>query len=154
MYVDNQMELKIESRCENEAFARVVVGAFFTQLNPTLEEVCDVKTAVSEAVTNAIIHGYNEEIQHIFIKCWLKENTLFVEVKDNGCGIENVKQAMEPLYTTKEDMERAGMGFAFMEAFMDSVKVESTLGKGTSISMTKSVQKEGEAIEPWIKQSL
>lgn len=154
MSINNKMELKLESRSENESFARVVVGAFFSQLNPTLEEVCDVKTAVSEAVTNAIIHGYNESINEIYILCSLEGETITVEIKDHGCGIKDVEQAMEPMFTTKEDMERAGMGFAFMEAFMDSIKVESNLGTGTTVRMTKTVSREGEDVMPWTKQSL
>ncbi len=152
----NEIELVFDSTPENEGFARVAVGSFFAQLNPTLEEVYDVKTAVCEAVTNSIIHGYNEEIHKIQIKCKLdkEESTIQIEVIDKGCGIEDIKQAMEPLFTTKAEMERAGMGFAFMEAFMDEIEVESMVGEGTRIKMIKTVKKEGEEKEPWIKQSL
>lgn len=154
MNVTNHMELKIESRGENEAFARVVVGAFFAQLNPTLEEICDVKTAVSEAVTNAIIHGYNEKVDWIMIKGQIIDNSLHIQIEDKGCGISDVKQAMEPMYTTKGEMDRAGMGFVFMDAFMDTIEVESKALIGTTIRMTKKVNKESENEEPWIKQSL
>ncbi len=154
MCVNNQMEIKFESRAENESFARVVVGAFFSQLNPTLEEVCDVKTAVSEAVTNSIIHGYDEGIHNIYIRCSIDGEEFKVEIEDKGCGIANIEQAMEPLFTTKENMDRAGMGFSFMEAFMDEIDVKSIKGEGTTVYMTKKVKKEGEEVEPWIKQSL
>ncbi|MFI3171916.1 MAG: anti-sigma F factor [Eubacteriales bacterium] len=156
MSIANEMEMEFDSIPENEGFARVAVSAFFTQLDPTLEEVCDVKTAVSEAVTNAIIHGYNEEVHKVKIKCsvHVEERVFELMVIDEGCGIVDIKRAMEPLYTTKSEMERAGMGFAFMEAFMDSIEVESKIGIGTTVKMTKIVRKESEAEEPWIKQSL
>ena len=133
----NEMELIFDSRSVNEGFARVSVAAFLTQLNPTLEEVADVKTAVSEAVTNAIIHGYEKEVQKIWIRCRLIEQTLYIEVEDKGKGIEDVSKAMEPLFTTKPEMERSGMGFSFMEAFMDEVEVTSVLGAGTTVFMKK-----------------
>ena len=135
----NEMELVFDSRSVNEGFARVAVAAFLTQLNPTLEEVSDVKTAVSEAVTNAIIHGYEKEIQKIYIRCRLTEDTLYIEVEDKGKGIEDIPKAMEPFFTTKPELERSGMGFAFMEAFMDSVEVESAPGVGTKVTMKKSI---------------
>lgn len=127
----NEMELVFDSRPVNEGFARVSVAAFMTQLNPTLEEVSDVKTAVSEAVTNALIHGYDGKVKKIMIRCWIEGQTLYVEIRDEGKGIENVEKAMEPLFTTRPELDRSGMGFAFMEAFMDNVYVESELGKGT-----------------------
>ena len=133
----NRMKLEFDSISENEGFARVAVAAFMSQLNPTMEEVADVKTAVSEAVTNAIIHGYEEEKGTIFLECILREEELELTVEDKGRGIENIKQAMEPLFTTRPELERSGMGFAFMEAFMDSLKVESEPGKGTKVQMTK-----------------
>ena len=135
----NEMELVFDSISVNEGFARVAVAAFMTQLNPTLEEVADVKTAVSEAVTNAIIHGYEKKVEKIRIHCHLKEQVIYIEVQDYGKGIENVKQAMEPMYTSKPELERSGMGFSFMEAFMDSLTVESEPGKGTKVTMTKSL---------------
>lgn len=119
----NEMELVFDSRPVNEGFARVSVAAFMTQLNPTLEEVSDVKTAVSEAVTNALIHGYDGKVKKIMIRCWIEGQTLYVEIRDEGKGIENVEKAMEPLFTTRPELDRSGMGFAFMEAFMDNVYV-------------------------------
>lgn len=141
MNVTNEMELIFDSIPENEGFARVAVGSFFAQLNPTLEEVCDIKTAVCEAVTNSIIHGYGEAVAKIWVKCQIdkKANLIVVEVVDKGCGIVDIEKAIEPLYTTKSELERAGMGFAFMEAFMDKLEVESTLGEGTKIRMEKEI---------------
>lgn len=147
----NEMELIFESRSVNEGFARVAVAAFMTQLNPTLEEVADVKTAVSEAVTNAIIHGYDKEVEKIQIRCRLSEQVLYIEVEDHGKGIENVEQAMQPLFTTKPGLDRSGMGFSFMEAFMDDITVESTPGKGTLVRMHKEI---GKGRESWTTQSL
>ena len=147
----NEMELVFDSRPVNEGFARVSVAAFMTQLNPTLEEVSDVKTAVSEAVTNALIHGYDGKVKKIMIRCWIEGQTLYVEIRDEGKGIENVEKAMEPLFTTRPELDRSGMGFAFMEAFMDNVYVESELGKGTLVRMKKTIGKGGEL---WTTQSL
>lgn len=147
----NEMELVFDGRSVNEGFARVAVAAFLTQLNPTLEEVSDVKTAVSEAVTNAIIHGYEKEVEKIRIRCYLEEQTLYIEVEDSGKGIEDVEKAMEPLFTTKPELERSGMGFSFMEAFMDQVEVESSLGKGTIVKMQKTI---GKGRKLWTTQSL
>lgn len=148
---ENEMELVFDSRSVNEGFARVAVAAFLTQLNPTLEEVSDVKTAVSEAVTNAIIHGYEKEVEKIWIRCRLDGQTLYIEVEDHGNGIDDVKKAMEPLFTTKPEMERSGMGFSFMEAFMDEIQVESELGKGTIVKMQKTI---GKGRKLWTTQSL
>ena len=147
----NEMELVFDSISVNEGFARVAVAAFMTQLNPTLEEVADVKTAVSEAVTNAIIHGYEKEVEKIRIHCHLKEQVIYIEVQDYGKGIENVKQAMEPMYTSKPELERSGMGFSFMEAFMDEISVESEPGKGTLVKMQRKI---GKGREVWTTQSL
>ena len=147
----NEMELVFDSRPVNEGFARVSVAAFMTQLNPTLEEVSDVKTAVSEAVTNAPIHGYDGKVKKIMIRCWIEGQTLYVEIRDEGKGIENVEKAMEPLFTTRPELDRSGMGFAFMEAFMDNVYVESELGKGTLVRMKKTI---GKGRELWTTQSL
>ena len=147
----NEMEIIFDSRSANEAFARVAVAAFMTQLNPTIEEVSDVKTAVSGAVTNAIIHGYENEIHKISIVCRIEGSEMSVTVKDNGRGIENVKEAMQPMYTTRPELERSGMGFAFMEAFMDSVEVESEVGCGTAVKMKKTI---GKGRESWTTQSL
>ena len=147
----NEMELVFDSRPVNEGFARVSVAAFMTQLNPTLEEVSDVKTAVSEAVTNALIHGYGGKVEKISIRCWIEGQTLYVEIRDEGKGIENIEKAMEPLFTTRPELDRSGMGFAFMEAFMDNVHVESELGKGTLVRMKKTI---GKGRDLWTTQSL
>jgi stage II sporulation protein AB (anti-sigma F factor) len=136
------MKLEFDSRSCNESFARVAVAAFLTQLNPTLEEVADVKTAVSEAVTNAIIHGYEGKVEKITIHCRISGETLEVEVIDQGRGIPDVSLAMQPLFTTKAECDRAGMGFAFMEAFMDTLEVQSTVGEGTCVKMTKRIPRE------------
>lgn len=133
----NEMMIEFDGRMCNEGFARVAVAAFATQLNPTLEEIADIKTAVSEAVTNSIIHGYEHKTEKIKIVCKLEKHNFYVSVIDYGKGIEDIKKAMEPLYTTKPEEDRAGMGFAFMEAFMDQVKVESVKGKGCSVHMKK-----------------
>ena len=122
-----------------------------TSLNPTVEEVSDVKTAVSEAVTNAIIHGYENEIHNIYIHCRTKGQTLFLEVRDEGKGIEDIRQAMEPLFTSKPELERSGMGFSFMEAFMDKLEVVSEPGNGTVVKMEKTI---GKGRKLWTAQSL
>lgn len=137
MQIDNEMSLEFDSISRNEGFARVTVAAFMTQLNPTLEEVADVKTAVSEAVTNAIIHAYENCVKKIRIYCSISGNELYVEISDKGKGIDDVKKSMEPLFTTKPKEERSGMGFAFMEAFMDELEVESVPMRGTTIKMKK-----------------
>ena len=147
----NTMTLEFESRPCNESFARVSAAAFLAQLNPTVEEVADVKTAVSEAVTNAIIHGYEKRQGKIRIFCRISENQFFMEVSDKGKGILNVEEAMQPMYTTKPEEDRSGMGFAFMEAFMDEVKVESEPEKGTCVRMKKII---GKGRELWTTQSL
>lgn len=147
----NEMEIIFDSQSSNEGFARVSVAAFLTQLNPTVEEVADVKTAISEAVTNAIIHGYENEIHKVSIRCRIEGQQITVEVKDKGVGIKDVEQAMTPLYTTKPELERSGMGFAFMEAFMDQVEVESKPGEGTTVRMKKTI---GKGSKLWTTQSL
>ena len=147
----NEMKLEFDSRSANEAFARVTVASFMTQLNPTLEEVSDVKTAVSEAVTNAIIHGYENHVNKVRIYAGIEGRTLHLEISDRGVGIPDVKKAMEPLYTTRPELERYGMGFSVMEAFMDEVQVESEPGKGTIVRMKKII---GRGRELWTTQSL
>lgn len=137
----NEMMLKLSSVSTNESFARAVVAAFVAQLDPTLEELSDIKTAVSEAVTNAVIHGYEEQDGMIDIRVELQNNQTEIEITDYGKGIEDIKQAMEPFYTSKPDMERSGMGFSFMEAFMDELHIESTPGSGTKIIMRKVIGK-------------
>lgn len=148
---NNEMEIRFDSRSENEGFARVSVASFLTQLNPTVEEVADVKTAVSEAVTNAIIHGYEQRVETVRIHCSIENQLFTVEISDRGKGIANVEKAMEPMFTTKPEDDRAGMGFSFMEAFMDSVEVESKVGEGTSVKMTKTI---GKGSRIWTTQSL
>lgn len=133
----NEMAIVFDSCSENEGFARMVIAAFITSLDPTLEELADIKTAVSEAVTNCVIHGYNSGPGKISMKCRIENRAVTIEVADTGVGIENIEKAMEPLFTTKPELERSGMGFAFMEAFMDSLSVESTPGYGTKIVMEK-----------------
>lgn len=147
----NEMEIIFDSKSVNEGFARVAVASFMSQLNPTLEEVADVKTAVSEAVTNAIIHGYEKDIQKIWIRCRIEESNLYIEVEDQGVGIGDVVLAMQPLFTTRPELERSGMGFSFMEAFMDDISVESQVGKGTIVRMKKEI---GRGRELWSEQSL
>ncbi|AFK86909.1 MULTISPECIES: anti-sigma F factor [Thermoanaerobacterium] len=137
MSYSNKMELKFLSKSQNESFARTVIAAFAAQLDPTVEEIADIKTAVSEAVTNSIIHGYEGKIDYIILKAEIEGNKLTVEVIDNGVGIEDIEKAMEPLYTTKPDEDRSGMGFTVMQTFMDELVVESEKGKGTKVRMTK-----------------
>ena len=134
---DNEMKIEFMSNPNNEAFARIAVASFVAPLDPTIEEISDIKTAISEAVTNSIIHGYEENKGIVTIKARIKENVVEMEIIDNGKGIENIDKAMEPLYTTKPELERSGMGFAFMEAFMDDLKVISTPGEGTIVRMQK-----------------
>ena len=163
--VKNEMDLRFDARSENEAFARVAVAGFVSVLNPTLEELSDIKTAVSEAVTNAIIHGYEiygveeEELlaekiteglavmPQVFLHGRIEGDVLELLIRDEGCGIADIEQAMEPLYTTKPDLDRSGMGFSFMEAFMDDLEVESVLGQGTTVHMKKKL-----GTTSWIEQ--
>ena len=134
----NEMEIIFDALSDNEGFARVAVAAFITHLNPTMEEMADIKTAVSEAVTNCIVHGYKDSIGPIYLTVRLtEEGEVIIRIRDKGCGIADIPKAMEPLYTTCETGERAGLGFAVMLSFMDSVKVHSTLGKGTRVVMEK-----------------
>ena len=135
----NNFNLNIPSRSANESFARTAVSAFLTQLDPTLEEINDIKTAVSEAVTNCIVHAYKEQIGKIYISCTITDNNIVkIKIKDNGVGIENIEQAMEPLYSSLGG-ERAGLGFIVMQSFMDSIKVRSAVGKGTTVTLTKKI---------------
>ena len=133
----NHMVLEFTSKSTNESFARVVVAAFASQLDPTIEEISDIKTAVSEAVTNAVIHGYENGEGTIIIEATIEGNEIQVIIKDLGKGIADLKIAMEPFYTSKPELERSGMGFTVMETFMDSLKVSSQIGKGTVVKMTK-----------------
>ena len=137
---DNEMKLEFLSKSNNEAFARISVAAFASQLDPTVEELADIKTAVSEAVTNSIIHGYEDREGTIEVVCKIFANTIVIEVSDKGKGIENVDMAKEPLYTTKPDLERSGMGFTIMESFMDDLEVESILELGQKETMKKVIK--------------
>ena len=146
--VMNEMKLEFRAISDNEAFARTAVAAFVMQLGPTLEEISDIKTAVSEAVTNSIIHGYEGddcEENKVWINCRIKKDVLEVDIRDAGVGIENIEKAMEPLFTTKPELDRSGMGFAFMEAFMDDLEVISEVGQGTLVRMVKKL-----GITSWI----
>ncbi len=135
----NEMSLSFPSCSANEAFSRAAVAAFIAQLDPTVDELCDIKTAVSEAVTNCIVHAYRNAIGMVYINCKLFENgRVVVKIRDRGCGIEDVKQAMQPMFTTAGE-ERAGLGFAVMENFMDRLHVASTPGRGTSVIMEKTI---------------
>ncbi len=138
--VKNEMKLEFSSRSANEAFARISVAAFASQLDPTIEELADIKTSVSEAVTNSIIHAYNGKDGIIKIHSRLYENEIEIEVIDTGSGIENVEEARAPLFTTKSSLERSGMGFTIMENFMDELKVESVVGLGTKVYMKKLIK--------------
>lgn len=144
---ENEMKLEFISKSSNEAFARVAVAAFAAQLDPTIEELADIKTAVSEAVTNSIIHGYEDKQGIIKIVCKLKENEIIIEISDTGKGIEDIEAAKEPLYTTKPNLERSGMGFTIMESFMDSMEIESIIGLGTKVTMAKKIKEKEEKTE-------
>ncbi|MDV4150081.1 anti-sigma F factor [Clostridium sp. AL.422] len=136
--VDNKVSIELMSKSENEGFARVAVAAFVSQLDPTVEELTDVKTAVSEAVTNSIIHGYENKKEGIIkIEASITGNEITIIIEDYGNGIQDVEQAMEPLYTSKPELERSGMGFTVMETFMDKLEVISEYGKGTKVIMNK-----------------
>lgn len=137
---ENKMKLEFISKSTNEAFARITVASFASQLDPSIEEISDIKTAVSEAVTNCIIHGYENEVGIIKIECRLFEKSIEIVITDNGKGIENIEKAKEPLYTTKPELERSGMGFTIMESFMDELKIESVIGVGTKVTMKKIIQ--------------
>ncbi len=159
---DNELRMEFDAISYNESFARMAVSAFIAPLNPTLEEMADVKTAVSEAVTNAIIHGYGNMQGYVpgrmqcprkinggkvKMYCRIEGDVLFLEIEDEGRGIDNVEQALEPLFTTKPEFERSGMGFAFMEAFMDDFQVFSTPGRGCKVVMEKKL-----GIESWLEE--
>ena len=139
MKYQNFMKLSFPSKSANEGFARAAVAAFCAQLDPTVEQINDVKTSVSEAVTNCIVHGYRDTFGVIYITATIKEDTVTIKIADKGVGIEDVSKAMQPLFTTDPNGERAGIGFAVMQSFMDSVKVKSALGKGSRVVMTKKI---------------
>ncbi len=136
----NEMKFEFLSRSANESFARVTVASFVSQLDPTVDELSDIKTAVSEAVTNAIVHAYKEDLGTIYIKVKMTaDHRVIIIIRDRGCGIENVEQAMEPMYTTVNNGERSGLGFTVMQSFMDKVKVRSKVGVGTVITLEKRI---------------
>lgn len=140
--IKNEMKIEFASKSANESFARIAVAAFASQLDPTIEEIADIKTSVSEAVTNSIIHAYPNKDGVVKLKASLTDNEIEIEVSDTGEGIENIEEAREPLYTTKSNLERSGMGFTIMENFMDNLKVESIVGLGTKVTMKKKIKKE------------
>ena len=140
MKISNEMKLQIESKSVNESFARATVAAFASQLDPNIEEISDIKTAVSEAVTNCIVHAYPETVGIIYINARITdEGSIIIKIRDRGCGIQNIKQAMEPLFTTLGG-ERSGLGFAVMESFCDKVRVTSKIGKGTTVTLVKNLK--------------
>lgn len=136
---DNEMRLDFLSLSENESFARSCAAAFCTQLNPTIEELSDVRTAISEAVTNAIIHGYENRSGMVHLRCTLEGDLFTATVRDDGVGIRDIEQARQPFFTTRPELERSGMGFTVMEAFMEEVMIESVPGQGTSVTMKKRI---------------
>jgi len=139
--MSNILEVKFSAKSENESLSRVIVASFAAKLDPTIEELSDIKTAVSEAVTNAIIHGYDEDdSKFIYLRCEIENRIIKVVVEDRGNGIEDVEEAMQPMYTSKPELERSGMGFSFMESFMDSLDVVSIKGEGTKVVMTKTIE--------------
>ena len=144
---ENEMKLEFVSKSNNEAFARIAVAAFVSQLDPTIEELADIKSAVSEAVTNCIIHGYENSSGIIKIISKIFANTIEIEISDTGKGIENIELARKPLYTSKSNLERSGMGFTIMESFMDEVNIESVVGLGTKITMKKLIKRPEEKEE-------
>ncbi|MEE1223988.1 MAG: anti-sigma F factor [Clostridia bacterium] len=138
--MNNSMKVEFPANSDNERFARNVAAAFILELDPTLDELSEIKTAVSEAVTNAIIHGYNEESGTVIMEGYIKDNEIEFVISDSGNGIEDIDKAREPLYTGKPEMERSGMGFTIMETFMDEVIVKSKVGEGTVIRMSKRIE--------------
>lgn len=144
----NEMKLTFKSRSANESFARMAVTAFVSTLDPTLDELTDIKTAVSEAVTNCIVHGYRESIQNVYITAAIyPDNRVVIKIKDKGCGIEDIDKAMEPMYTTCQSGERAGLGFAVMQSLCDKVRVTSSAGKGTTVTLTRRLTSKGDAVD-------
>ena len=137
---DNEMKLEFLSKSCNEAFVRIAVAAFASQLDPTIEEIADIKTAVSEAVTNSIIHGYENKEGIVKLHCMIKDNNIIIQISDTGIGIEDVNTAKEPLYTSKPNLERSGMGFTIMQSFMDELSVESVVNLGTKVTMRKAIK--------------
>ena len=139
--MSNILEVKFSAKSENESLSRVIVASFAAKLDPTLDELSDIKMAVSEAVTNSIVHGYEEnESKFVYLRCELEDRMIKVVIEDRGKGIEDIKQAMQPMYTSKPELDRAGMGFSFMESFMDTLEVVSIKGEGTKVVMTKTIE--------------
>ena len=139
MKIKNRFKMSLEARSSNESFARACIAAFASQLDPIIEEINDIKTAVSEAVTNCIVHAYKEELGTIYITAELiDDNSIRIKIRDKGCGIDNIEKAMEPLFTTVGG-ERAGLGFAVMQNFTDGIRVTSKCGKGTTVTLTKKI---------------
>ena len=139
--IANELKMSFPSVSENERFSRLAVSGFLSQLNPQVDELSDIKTAVSEGVTNCIVHAYRDTIGMIFMQVKIFEDgRVYIKIRDKGCGIKDVKQAMQPLYTTAPEEERAGLGFAVMESFMDKIKVKSIEGKGTTLIMEKTLK--------------
>ena len=140
----NHTKIQFPSVSVNESFARAAASAFVSQADPTVRELSEIKTAVSEAVTNAIVHGYRDTVGNVEMTMRLSsDNTLYITIKDKGCGIENIEQAMTPLFTTAADEERSGLGFSVMESFMDKLRVKSSRGKGTTVTMQKQLSRRG-----------
>lgn len=146
MSYNNELFLKFKSLSENEGFARACVASFCLPLNPSIETITDIKTAVSEAVTNCVVHAYPNGIGEVEINVKLSENQIYISIKDNGVGISDVLKAKEPFYTSKPDSERSGMGFTVMESFMDSVEVNSTVNKGTEVILIKNLEEKNIAV--------
>ncbi len=144
---ENEMSLKFLSKSCNEAFARIAVAAFASQLDPSIEELSDIKTSVSEIVTNCIIHAYESSDEIIKIESKIVENSIIIEISDTGKGIENIEEARKPLYTSKAELERSGMGFTIVENFMDELKIESIVGLGTKVTMKKIIKAQDENID-------
>lgn len=142
MQYENEMTVQFKATSQNEAFARVTAAAFVSQLNPTVSDITDIKTAVSEAVTNAIIHGYEKKEGMVTLFCGYIDKMITIVVSDKGKGIKNIEQARQPLYTSRPELERSGMGFTVMETFMDDVVIESIEGIGTKITMTKLINED------------
>ncbi|MBP0979584.1 MAG: anti-sigma F factor [Oscillospiraceae bacterium] len=141
MKVVNEIKIQFPSKSCNESFARVSISAFISMLDPTLDEIADIKTAVSEAVTNSIVHGYKDKLGIVYINAKIyDQNKIMIKIRDKGCGIEDINKAMEPMFTTCTTGERSGLGFAVMESFMDKIKVSSKLGKGTTVTLQKTLR--------------
>jgi len=143
MTYDNEVSISMIARSQNEAFARIAAAAFTAPLDPLLSDLTDIKTAVSEAVTNAIIHGYENREGYVFITFRSSGNDIYITVTDEGVGIEDLEQAMRPLYTSKPELERSGMGFTVMQTFMDHVDVTTAPGRGTTVEMRKTILRQG-----------